>query len=75
VGVIVIANEGRDEMYCRDCGAPIEDEATRERARRLLPVDFEPTVALALADAVHVTLLGACTACGGGRVALRMGRS
>jgi hypothetical protein len=75
VGVIV---EERDELYCLDCGEPVADEAIARRAKTLLsrlsrPFDWEEMLASARTGSLTVSLPGACVACGGGRIAPRMG--
>jgi hypothetical protein len=65
-----------DEVWtCCYCGAPIGDEIVDRIFDQLRAAWAEPrsTIDDVHHHALEVTLPGACTACGGGRVAARLG--
>ena len=81
MGVIVDEHE---ELRCRDCGAPVTDEAIKVRIFTTVnplraTADRREEIRRQIMEAqqagsLNITLLGACTECGGGRFALRMGK-
>jgi hypothetical protein len=78
MGVIV---DDYEEWRCRDCGAFVMDETIRRRLQGLLfsilqndRETLEARAREAETGALLVRLVGACAACGGGRIWYRIGK-